>query len=192
MQQHRLKMWTTGAAGEQIRHAITNRPTDRTGLVTRRVSSPKYIFTSFWLWIYDSWLRRHRSGSQSPNTVTAATVVAAGCQQDGLETQNVSSCSYCFFFLFLFLFFFHYTNVYFRFVRHVRTAMAATAEQARDATCLEPLRHTNCHVTTATSSPPTLCGAANGYQDGEVLGTIINSRIFIYLIINEIDRNFNK
>jgi hypothetical protein len=148
-QQHRLKMWTTGAAGEQIRHAITNRPTDRTGLVTRRVSSPKYIFTSFWLWIYDSWLRRHRSGSQSPNTVTAATVVAAGCQQDGLETQNVSSCSYVFFFCF-FSFFFPTTLMF------ILDSFGTSEQQWQQPQNRLGMRHVSSHCATpiAMSPPP--------------------------------------
>jgi hypothetical protein len=58
-------------------------PTDQTGLDTRRVSS---LF--------------HHSGSQCQthvNTMTAAAVVAVGCQQCGLETRRVSSCLYVFF-----------------------------------------------------------------------------------------------
>ena len=94
------------------------------------------------------------------------------------------------FFFSLFFLIYYYTNVYFRSVWHVGTVMAATAEQARDTTRLEPLHHTNCHVTTATSSPTLWVAAnANRYQDGEVLGAIINSRIFK---LNEINRKLNK
>jgi ABC-type multidrug transport system permease subunit len=49
---------------------------------------------------------------------TAATVVAAGCQQHGLETRHVSSCWYVFFLFSCFLFF-YYTNFYSRSTQHV-------------------------------------------------------------------------
>ena len=66
------------------------------------------------------------------STASTATVAAAGCQQHGLKTQCVSSCWYvfCSFILFYFI---HYTNDYFMSTQDVKTSMAATVAQARDA-----------------------------------------------------------
>jgi len=51
----------------------------------RNASRAPSIFFDYVSWL---WLHRHHSGSQPQNTVTAATVVAAGFQQDGLETRQ--------------------------------------------------------------------------------------------------------